>query len=133
MRYLCSRFLDDALTDALNAQDAHPSSLLVLISDHCSSGTMLDRERTAAGRHWLNIASSMPNEDSLASGDGNAMLCALLDFFGDLVDMDDRRVDELAREFPPFMAKSWVGGLQHPCVTWSDDDVAGMRLFRTVR
>lgn len=111
--------LDDTLTGLVTC--CHPSSMLVLISDHCSSGTMLDRSCIG---NWANIASSQSWQDSLASGDGNVMSCCLLDYLKDT----NPTMEELASGLTQHMASSWVGELQTPCISMGGN-AAKMNLF----
>lgn len=113
--------LDDTFTELASSVQCHDTALLVLVSDHCSSGTMIDPRCTG---NWVNIASSQPWQDSLASGDGNVMSCCLLEYLKG----KNPTVVELAKDFPGFMASSWVGDLQTPLVSFGGK-AAGMQVF----
>ena len=118
--------LDDQMTECANAAVCHASSLFVLISDHCSSGTMLDN--AIAGKNWVNISSSLPYEDSLADGDGNVMITCLLEYLSH-VDLKKLKVNELQCGLIETMKNSFVGELQHPLVVVSHDGIYDMTVF----
>jgi hypothetical protein len=84
--------------------------LFVLVSDNCSSGTMID---PGCRGNWVNIASSQAWQDSLTSGDGNVMSCVLLEYLAGCTP-NHPTVAELASGFPAYMASSWVGGTCRP-------------------
>jgi hypothetical protein len=108
---------DDTLTGYVNQID--PSSKIILISDHCSSGTMFDKNKTKDGINWVSISSSLPYEDSYTSGDGNAMTSSLISVLGKTG--IKLTVRDLNKELIQNMKDSWVGELQHPCITVSND------------
>lgn len=112
--------LDDTLTRLMNATEIHQTSKLLLISDHCSSGTMLDRKSTKVGQRWISISSSLPNEDSLATGDGNVMLCCLMTYLRSQ-NLSNLTAIQLKKGLEDEMLNSFAGELQHPIVSVSDD------------
>lgn len=105
--------LDDTFTRMAAEAPCAEGSLFVLVSDHCSSGTMIDPS-CGPGGSWANIASSQPWQDSLASGEGNVMSCMLLEYLRSKTPT----IEQLSTEFPAYMASSWVGDLQIPLVTF---------------
>ena len=127
---------DDELTDMLNRVAVHSTSLLILVSDHCSSGTMLDKQRSRPGKNWVNIASSQPKEDSFEVREGTAMLCSLLKY---LRAFPGVTVGQLLRGFPAHMRDDmkqmadpvlqWIPDEQHPCISLSSDSVRSMPLL----
>ena len=58
--------LDDEISTILC--DIHETSFVLLISDNCSSGTMIDKKLN--NRPWICMSSCRDNQDSLASSDG---------------------------------------------------------------
>lgn len=119
--------LDDHLTSILIGTSSHPSSKLVLISDHCSSGTMLD-VKNCTSKRWVTIASSLPHEDSLATGDGNVMLCSLMNFLKVQDNLKRVTVMETKLGLEKEMFDNW-GELQHPNVYVSDPSLYHELLF----
>jgi len=63
-------FLDDELTDMFSK--APPSSKFVIVSDSCSSGTMLDvcRWKSQQKATWISVGSCKDNEDALTCSEG---------------------------------------------------------------
>ena len=106
------------------------SSIIVLISDHCCSGSMLDTKENSA--KWISIGSSLDHEDSYASGDGNVMTITLLDYLKSL------NIEELKSLTPRIlkeklhegMQTSFIGDLQHVSVHASGYDCWDFSLFR---
>lgn len=113
--------VDDTFTRMASEAQCGESSLFVLVSDHCSSGTMID---PGCRGNWANVASSQAWQDSLASGEGNVMSCLLLEYLRGKTPT----VEELSREFPAYMAGSWVGDLQVPLITFGGG-AGRLRLF----
>jgi hypothetical protein len=114
---------DDLLTNIIDEDIMDSTSLLVLISDHCSSGTMLDRHLISKS-NWVNIASSLDYEDSYSSGEGNVMINCLLS----VLDKEKDNIHELTildikNKLDIEMKESFIGELQHSCVSVSDDTI----------
>lgn len=73
---------DDELTSIIDTGVLHSGTfsrpVVCIISDHCSSGSM----KTQLYFDWISIGlsidSSLDNQDSFVSGDGNAMACCLI-------------------------------------------------------
>lgn len=65
------RILDDEIT-LIFKDKIHKTSILILISDNCSSGTMLDRKlfSSASGGSWICLSSCRDHQDSLATSEG---------------------------------------------------------------
>jgi hypothetical protein len=121
---------DDYLTSALKSVPIHESSLLILISDHCSSGTMLDRNDfdNEMKTNWVNISSSLPYEDSYTSGDGNVMSYCLMQLLNDEA-IHKYTVEDISKKLSDEMKNSFIGELQHICVTVSRDEIWKTLLF----
>jgi hypothetical protein len=62
------RVTDDELSRLFG--DVHATSRLFVVSDACSSGTMIDRQLN--GRPWATISSAADPQDALATSDGGA-------------------------------------------------------------
>lgn len=92
-------------------------SMLIMISDHCRSGSMIDNSLDTNSR-WVSIGSSLDNEDSFASGDGNVMTDCLINYLGNLSGdyIHGMTARKLAEILPQLMAATFIGELQHPVV-----------------
>jgi len=66
-----SHIVDDEISNAF--RKIHEKSKLILFSDSCSSGTMMDRSLNT--RNWVSFTSCRDNEDSLSSVEGG--VCTL--------------------------------------------------------
>jgi hypothetical protein len=74
--------IDDELTsllnNAVNLNDKLQKRLSIfLISDHCSSGSMIDNNPNMSF-DWISIGSSLDFQDSYITGDGNVMTINLI-------------------------------------------------------
>ena len=119
--------VDDDLTTLANRMQNN--EFLLLVCDFCSSGTMLDSALAVPGVYWVNISSCLPNEDSYTSGDGNAMLHCLTDML-ESVDVTLLTTREINLELCGAMRGSFIGELQHPCVSVSNDILWEEKPFR---
>jgi hypothetical protein len=70
---------DDAITAIIDAAPCAPSSFVTLVSDSCSSGTMIDDTaaagagagpRSAGAANWCCIAACSPTQSALGTADG---------------------------------------------------------------
>jgi hypothetical protein len=123
---------DDQLTNSINSINMSDSSLCVLISDHCSSGTMLDSQSANKGVNWVNIASSLDYEDSYSSGEGNVMSYCLINMLTrELKDhnLHTITIADIREKLDNEMKSSFIGDLQHSCVSVSNDNVLRVKLF----
>ena len=75
--------VDDEITDIIDKavidSGCKQRLLVVLISDHCSSGSMIDNK--PVNYDWVTIGSSLDYQDSYITGDGNVMTCNMLNIF----------------------------------------------------
>jgi hypothetical protein len=75
--------VDDEITDIIDKavmdSGCKQRLLVVLISDHCSSGSMIDNK--PVNYDWITIGSSLDYQDSYITGDGNVMTCNMLNIF----------------------------------------------------
>ena len=113
---------DDTISDIILSSNACDTSLLVLVSDHCSSGTMIDATIENKGVHWLNISSSQSFEDSYTSGDGNIMTACLMNLLRKS-NLNSYKVSAIIPDLSEEMKSSFIGDLQHPCISVSDPSV----------
>jgi hypothetical protein len=116
---------DDWLAHALSSV-TDPRSLVVVVSDHCSSGSMLDRGGgggAAGGGRWVSVGSSLDREDSYAGGDGNIMTVALVAYLRSLGPAALAALDAvaLAEGLASAMLASYIGDLQHASVAAASD------------
>jgi hypothetical protein len=90
---------------------------ICLFSDHCSSGSMLDNISNNQDNvfDWISFGSSLDNQDSLMSGDGNVMTINLLNLLTKLKEQDTinklttLQFNELLQKE---MKESFIGDLQ---------------------
>jgi len=72
--------VDDDITDTINRAvidcGGNKRLMVILISDHCSSGSMIDK--VDVKYDWVTIGSSLDNQDSYVTRDGNVMTNMLL-------------------------------------------------------
>lgn len=120
--------LDDDITKALDEGVREGDEeglrrrkpLVVLVSDHCCSGSMLDR-RPGLSYDWVTFGASADDRDSYATGEGHAMTLALL---GVLEAAGEERRDLSAAEvhgrLEAAMRASFLGDLQRPTVHASE-------------
>lgn len=105
--------VDDEITQLLLCGDAHPDAHLVLITDACHSGTLLDRLENFQGkqtlRSWVSIGSAQDNESALQSGDGSVCTAELLPL---LRAQPTITYDDLHKTLERRMKESFVGSLQ---------------------
>lgn len=95
--------------------------LVVLISDHCCSGSMLDRSEETQNYDWISVGSSQDAQDSYASGQGHVMTGQLLEVLDAVAAQGpealfDLTAAELQRHLGEAMRNSIVGGLQESSV-----------------
>ncbi len=118
--------LDDMLVDLLpEPKNGNSNSLFVLISDHCSSGTMLDTNSKNESINWVNISSSRADEDSYTTGDGNVMTMCLISIL-----KDSTRPITINRLTDLLMTRmnDFIGDLQHCCISYSNEKVKEMKI-----
>lgn len=105
-----------------------------LISDHCSSGSMIDNIEKEDDKvfNWISIGSSLDNQDSLMTGDGNVMTCNLLNLLNKL-NTNESLIKINADEFNDLLQKemkeSFVGDLQTATFHISDNNMLLYKLF----
>lgn len=128
--------VDDEITDILtnaikNKQSIIPSEnyikpFIFLISDHCSSGSMIDNNNSGE-YNWITIGSSLDNQDSLMTGDGNVMT---VNFLNLLLKIENGIT---AIEFNSLLQKemkeSFVGELQTATFHISDKEMLKYKIF----
>lgn len=107
---------DDWITNQLSRM-TNENAFVVLISDHCSSGSMID---VAAGTQcrWVSVGSSHDHEDSFATGDGNVMTTVLLQYLDALepITLKAMTATGLGERLPLIMLDSCIGDMQHVTV-----------------
>jgi hypothetical protein len=104
--------VDDDITDIINRAVIDSCSdkrlLVILISDHCSSGSMIDR--VCVNYDWVTIGSSLDNQDSYVTGDGNVMT----NMFLSTLDKCDNKISviDFYKCLDQEMKMSYIGCLQ---------------------
>lgn len=131
--------VDDEITNILtNAIKNKQSSLLsenytkpfiFLISDHCSSGSMIDNlPDNDSLFNWITIGSSLDNQDSLMTGDGNVMTINFLNLLSKI--NNDVSAVEFNSMLQKEMKESFVGDLQTATFHISNKDMLEYKLFK---
>jgi hypothetical protein len=104
--------VDDDITDTINRAvidcGSNKRLMVILISDHCSSGSMIDK--VDVKYDWVTIGSSLDNQDSYVTGDGNVMTNMLLSVLdkcsGDIL------VEDFYKCLDKEMKMSYIGEMQ---------------------
>lgn len=123
--------LDDDITDIIQRGVVESSGcrlLVVLISDHCSSGSMIDKK--LVDYDWVSIGSSLDYEDSYMTGDGNVMTCNLLNVLekkGD--DLKKYSAIKVYRLLEEEMKGSFIGEMQSCTIHVSSKEMSEEFIF----
>ena len=123
---------DDELTAIIDSGVLHSGTfsrpVVCIFSDHCSSGSMIDK--TQLYFDWISIGSSLDNQDSFVSGDGNVMTQCLMNVLdinkNTLNDMTPLRLFTLLDNE---MKTSFIGDLQTPTFHISHSSMMNFKLF----
>jgi glycosylphosphatidylinositol transamidase (GPIT) subunit GPI8 len=121
--------LDDTLTQIVDSQNIPLSSKLLLVTDFCSSGTMLDERLSGPLCNWINISSSMDYEDSYASDEGNVMTACLISVLEKIDDIKSITAQEIRMLLVSEIKESFIGELQHPWVCVSHPAMWDRKIF----
>lgn len=124
--------LDDDLTSIIDQAILHSNVVnrpcVCLISDHCSSGSMIDK--TQRFFDWISIGSSLDNQDSFVNGDGNIMTYCLINVLKSNNNVLQRLT---ALDFYNLlnieMKNSFIGELQTVTFHISSSDMINYKLF----
>ena len=102
---------------------------ICLISDHCSSGSMIDNIPNKDNVFdWITIGSSLDNQDSLMTGDGNVMTINFLNLLSKTNnDIDAITFNSLLQKE---MKESFVGDLQTATFHISNKEMLEYKLFK---
>ena len=115
--------LDDEITDiierAVRDSGGENRLIVVLISDHCSSGSMIDKKPSSydwssydrGSYDWITIGSSLDNQDSYIIGDGNVMTNNLLNLL-QKIDINTCNTMLFYRLLTEEMKNSFIGDIQ---------------------
>jgi hypothetical protein len=125
--------VDDELTNIINnavyCAQALDRPLVVLISDHCSSGSMLDKIHIS-WFDWISFGSSTDTEDSYITGDGNVMTMNLLNVMENNKDkLHDLTAIEFYQLLDKEMKNSFIGELQHATIHVSNRILMDIKPF----
>lgn len=124
--------IDDELTRIVDNAVLHSSAFsrpfVCIISDHCSSGSMIDK--TQLYFDWISIGSSLDNQDSFVSGDGNVMTFCLMN----VLEANKDNISELTALniftlLNNEMKNSFIGDLQSPTFHVSHSSMMNYKLF----
>lgn len=124
--------VDDELTSLLDTavfnSSAFERPLICIISDHCSSGSMIDK--TQLYFDWVSFGSSLDNQDSFVSGDGNVMTFCLMQVLEANKDiLKQLTVLQLFDLLHNEMKNSFIGELQTPTLHISNNSLMNYTLF----
>jgi hypothetical protein len=115
--------IDDEFTSFFNGM--HEESILIALSDCCSSGTDLDTvvkgengNEPFLGR-WITFGACTDREDDMQSGDGGVLAETITSMDKDV--LLNTRIRELGGLLEEQVSESWVGNLQHLTVRASTD------------
>lgn len=113
--------LDDEIKSIFST--IHPSSYLVIISDTCSSGTILDLQ-FSKNENCIAISSCQDYQDSLQSGDGSVMSFCLFEIL-----KEKPTYAEIKHKLRQRMSE-FVGDLQHELVNVSNPQLWNLKCFK---
>lgn len=124
--------IDDELTGIIDNAVLHSSAFsrpfVCIISDHCSSGSMIDK--TQMYYDWISIGSSLDNQDSFVSGDGNVMTYCLMNVLEANKDiLSEMTALNLFTFLNNEMKSSFIGELQSPTFHISHSSMMNIKLF----
>lgn len=124
--------IDDELTKIIDSAvfDSGVISrpLIFIISDHCSSGSMIDK--TQKYFDWVSFGSSLDNQDSFVTGDGNVMTSCFIDVLDqNKDDLQEITSLELFNLLKNQMKNSFIGELQLPTFHVSNSNIMDLKLF----
>jgi hypothetical protein len=124
--------VDDELTNILDSavlgSNAMERPLICLISYHCSSGSLVDK--TQLYFDWVSIGSSLDNQDSFVSGDGNVMTFCFMQVLEANKDIiRELTVMNVFSLLQHEMQNSFIGELQIPTLHISNAGLMNYALF----
>lgn len=105
-------------------QTIHPTSYLIVISDTCSSGTILDLQ-FSKNENCVAISSCQDYQDSLQTGDGSVMSVNLFEILKEKPIVTYNELKEKLRE----KMKSYIGDMQKEIVNVSNISLWNIRCF----
>jgi len=120
--------------------DKNIRPFICLISDHCSSGSMIDNFNNKENDvfDWISIGSSLDNQDSLMTGDGNVMTINLLNLLTKLYNerdnerykMNNINAFDFNKMLQKEMKESFVGELQTATFHVSNKELLEYKIFQ---
>lgn len=124
--------LDDELTNTIDIAVYNSNCIdrptIILFSDHCSSGSMIDKSQRYFD--WCSIGSSLDNQDSFVDGDGNVMTQCLINVLeGNKEILHELTSINLFNLLNNEMKNSFIGELQTPTFHVSDLTMMTFKLF----
>ena len=115
--------IDDDISRVFASTPTHPESLVLLISDSCSSGTMIDRALMPAKSAWATIAACRDSESALSTSDGGAFT-----LFGLIPALQNPNVKTVGELFECSASKLSFGD-QHVTVNYSAPEIKNWLIF----
>jgi hypothetical protein len=124
---------DDELTSIIDGgvleSSAFSRPFICIISDHCSSGSMIDK--TQMYFDWISFGSSLDNQDSFIGGDGNIMTFCLMNVLeANKSILNDMTSLNLFTLLDTEMKNSFIGDLQTPTFHISHSSMTNFKLFQ---
>jgi hypothetical protein len=124
--------IDDEFTKIIDSavfeSNAFDRPFICIISDHCSSGSMIDK--TQLYYDWISIGSSLDNQDSFVSGDGNVMTYCLMNVLEANKDiLHEMSTINFFNLLHNEMKHSFIGELQTPTLHISHSTMMNYNLF----
>lgn len=124
--------VDDELTRIIDTAVLHSGAFsrpfVCIISDHCSSGSMIDK--TQLYFDWISIGSSLDNQDSFVTGDGNVMTFCLMNVIESNKDiLQELTALNIFTYLNNEMKNSFIGDLQSPTFHISNSNILNIKLF----
>jgi hypothetical protein len=130
-----TNIITDAIKDAIKDVNKYSKKpFICMISDHCSSGSMIDniKDPILDIFDWVTYGSSLDNQDSLMTGDGNVMTMNLLNLLIKL-NKENNLKYITANEFNILLQKemkeSFIGDLQTATFHVSNKNMLIYKIF----
>lgn len=124
--------IDDELTSLIDEAVYNSHCLdrptVILFSDHCCSGSMLDN--TANYYDWISFGSSLDYQDSYVSGDGNVMTINLLSVLEhNKSNLKNLTALDFFKSLDMEMKGSFIGEIQSCTFHVSHDNMVNYKVF----
>lgn len=124
--------VDDEITNIIDNAIFNSNCIerpkIILFSDHCSSGSMIDN--TSKYYDWISFGSCQDYQDSYVSGDGNVMTINLLNVLESNVSiLSNITTNEFFKLLDKEMKGSFIGEIQTCTLNASHKDMFTYKIF----